>query len=174
MEKIQTLGRRLWQGIGIPAIVVAALIAVASIAPLPETGPWHGRVISPVAHAQAFYESVVFRATGKLLLSDTAPTVTSAGTTPSVTASNGSANFIVNVGTGGTANTIVMAMPTATTGWTCTGNDITAAAASVAAQGDHQTASTASSVTMVHYTVSSGAVLAYTAADLVRFQCSAY
>lgn len=126
------------------------------------------------AYAQALSGSIGFRSTGHVLLSQTAPTVTSAGTSPSVTASNGAATFIVNVGTGGSATAIVMAMPAAFAGWTCQANDITAAAASVAAQADHQTASTTTSVTMTHYTVSTGAVLAYTASDLVRFSCVAY
>lgn len=126
------------------------------------------------AFAQALSDSIAWRATGHLVFSSTAPTVTSAGTSPSVTASNGAATFIVNVGTGGTASAIVMAMPAAFAGWTCQSNDITASAAAVAGVGDRQTASSTTSVTVQHYTVSTGAALAYTASDLVRFICVAY
>ncbi len=132
------------------------------------------KAFTALPSAQTFYDSLAWRTTGKLLFSATAPTVTSAGTSPSVTASNGAATFIVNVGTGGTATAIVMAMPTASTGWTCISNDITASAAAVAGIGDRQTASTTTSVTVEHYTVSTGAALAYTASDLVRFICAAY
>jgi hypothetical protein len=132
-------------------------------------------LIAPqTAFAQALYGSMAWRSTGHLVWSNTAPTVTSAGTSPSVTASNGTANFIVNVGTGGTASATVMAMPTATAGWTCSVSDITAAAARIANQSDRQMASSTTSVTVEHFTPSTGAALAYTASDLVRFQCSAY
>jgi len=110
----------------------------------------------------------------KLLMSATAPTVTSAGTSPSITASNGTAAFEVNVGTGGTATTIVLAMPTATTGWNCHATNITATAANRADQAVRQTASTTTSVTLQNQTVSTGAALAFTASDLVRCQCTAY
>ena len=109
-----------------------------------------------------------------LMVSSTAPTVTSAGTSPSITASNGTAAFIVNVGTGGTATDIVLAMPTANAGWICHANNITATAANRADQAVRQTASTTTSVTLQNQTVSTGAALAFTASDLVRCQCTAY
>ena len=109
-----------------------------------------------------------------IAFSSTAPTVTSAGTSPSITASNGTAAFEVNVGTGGTATTIVLAMPTATTGWNCHATNVTATAANRADQAVRQTASTTTSVTLQNQTVSTGAALAFTASDLVRCQCTAY
>lgn len=109
-----------------------------------------------------------------LAFSTTAPTVTSAGTSPSITASNGTAAFIVNVGTGGTATDIVLAMPTANAGWICHANNITATAANRADQAVRQTASTTTSVTLQNQTVSTGAALAFTASDVVRCQCTAY
>lgn len=109
-----------------------------------------------------------------ILASTTAPTVTSAGTSPSVTAHNGTAAFRVNVGTGGTATTIVMAMPTAATGWNCDAENITAAAANRANQTVKQQASTTTSVTVQNQTVSTGAALAFTASDIVRFICVAF
>lgn len=124
--------------------------------------------------AQALVDDIAWRVTGHLLLSSTAPTVTSAGTSPSVTASNGAATFIVNVGTGGTATTIVMAMPAAFAGWTCFANDITASAAAIAGVADRQMSSTTTAVTVQHYTISTGVALVYTASDLVRFNCAAF
>jgi hypothetical protein len=104
----------------------------------------------------------------------TAPTVTSAGTSPSVTASNGTATFRVNVGTGGTATTIVMAMPTATTGWNCYVNNLTGAAANRAAGVMVEQSSTVSSVTVQYQTVATGTALAFTASDIVGFICMGF
>lgn len=113
-------------------------------------------------------------ATGKLVLSDTAPTISSAfGTSPSISASNGASAFIVNVGGGGSATAGVIAMPTASTGWICAVNDITAAAAHVA-YNTRQTASAAATVTIENQTTSTGAAVAWGANDLVRLACTAY
>ena len=103
----------------------------------------------------------------------TAPTVTSAGTNPSVSGTN-TAAFRVNVGTGGTATTIVLAMPTATTGWNCYANYITGSAANRANQQMVQQSSTTTAVTVQNQTISTGAALAFTASDIVAFQCVAY
>lgn len=104
----------------------------------------------------------------------TAPTVSSAGSSPSVPASNGTAAFTVNVGTGGAATTIVMTMPTATTGWACDAQNLTANAANRANQHVVQQSSTTTSVTVQNQTISTGAALAFTASDIVRFLCTAY
>lgn len=149
---------------GILGVALAAVVGLLAVVSFPTSR----------AYAQSLSDSIAFRATGHLLLSSTAPTITSAGTSPSVTANNGAATFIVNVGTGGTATTIVMAMPAATAGWTCQANDITASAAAIAGVGDRQMSSGTTAVTVQHYTVSTGAALAYTASDLVRFICVAY
>lgn len=104
----------------------------------------------------------------------TAPTVTSAGDSPTVVASNGTAAFTVNVGTGGTATTIVIALPAATTGWIAKAENLTAAAANRANQTVKMLSSTTTSVTVQNQTVSTGAALAFTASDIVAFQCTAY
>jgi hypothetical protein len=111
---------------------------------------------------------------GAILFSSTAPTVTSAGTSPSVPNSNGTMAFRVNVGTGGTATTIVMSMPAATTGWNCDAENITSNAANRANQQVVQQASTTTSVTVQNQTISTGAALAFTASDIVRFICVAF
>lgn len=105
---------------------------------------------------------------------DTLPTVTSAGTSPSIVGS-GSITMRVNVGTGGTATTIVLAMPTATTGWNCMGSNLTAAAANRAAQGAVlEQSSTVSAVTMQQQTLSTGVALPFAASDIVLLNCVAY
>lgn len=110
-----------------------------------------------------------------LAISGTAPTVTSAGTSPSVTASNGTATFRVNVGTGGTATTIVLAMPTAATGWNCSGSNITAAAANRNPTGVLlQQSSTTTAATLQYQTVATGVALAFVASDIVKISCLAY
>lgn len=108
------------------------------------------------------------------LLVRTAPTVTSAGTSPSVTASNGSATFRVNVGTGGVATTIVLAMPAATTGWNATAVNLTGAAANRAAGVMVQQSSTTTSITLQYQTLSTGVALAFTASDIVAVSAMAF
>lgn len=125
--------------------------------------------------AQASYNySLTWASTGKLVLSDTAPTVASGfGTSPTISASNGAAVVLVNVGTGGSATSGVLTMPTASTGWVCTANNITAAAAHVA-YNTRQTASSTTSVTIENQTTSTGAAVAWAASDIVRMICAAY
>lgn len=110
-----------------------------------------------------------------LLLTATAPTVTSAGTSPAMAGGNGTATFRVNVGTGGVATTIVMAMPTATTGWNCLGSNLTAAAANRNPTGVLlEQSSTTTAVTMQYQTVATGVALAFAASDIVLMTCLAY
>ena len=110
-----------------------------------------------------------------LLVSGTAPTVTSAGTSPTVPNANGSMTFRVNVGTGGTATTIVLAMPAATAGWNCNGSNITAAAANRNPTGALlQQSSTTTAVTMQYQTVATGVALAFVASDIVQMSCFAF
>lgn len=104
----------------------------------------------------------------------TAPTVTSAGTSPTVPNSNGSASFRVNVGTGGTATTIVMAMPATTAGWNCEVENLTANAANRIGQRVVPQSSTTNSVTVQNQTIATGAALAFTASDIVQFVCFAF
>ena len=111
---------------------------------------------------------------GVLLISSTAPTIASGfGTTPSVTGTR-TAAFTVNVGTGGTATGGVLTMPTATTGWICHVENLTAVAANRADQRTVQTGSTTTSITVQNQTISSGAALAWTASDVLKFTCFAY
>ncbi len=148
----------------IGASILASLAVVALLAITGTTG-----------YAQTvFQRSIAWASTGKLVYSDTAPTIASGfGTSPSITASNGTSAILINVGTGGSATSGVLTMPTASTGWVCTANDITAAAAHVA-YNTRQTASTTTSVTLENQTTSTGAAVAWAASDIVRVSCSAY
>lgn len=113
-----------------------------------------------------------FQMAGSIFVSSTAPTVTSAGTSPTVPSSNGTIAFTINVGTGGTATTIVAAMPTMATGWNCNPQNLTANAANRANQHVVQQSSTTTSVTVQNQTISTGAALAFTASDVVSFLCA--
>lgn len=108
----------------------------------------------------------------KLLMGAPAPTISSGfGTSPTVPTNNGSAAFNVNVGTGGTATNGVVAMnSTATTGWNCSVNNLTAAAGH-RADNTVQTASSTTTVTIENQTKSTGAAVAWTASDIIRLSC---
>jgi hypothetical protein len=109
-----------------------------------------------------------------LLITATAPTISSGfGTSPAVTGNNGTAAFTVNVGSGGTATTGILAMPTAANGWNCQINDVTAAAANVA-YNTRQTASSINTVTVQNQTTSTSAAVAWGANDILGMSCFAY
>lgn len=111
---------------------------------------------------------------GKLFANNSAPTISSGfGTSPSVASNNGTAAFTINVGTGGAATSGVVGLPTATTGWNCFVNDLTAAAAHVA-YNTRQTASTTTTATLENQTTSTGAAVAWAASDILRVSCFAY
>jgi hypothetical protein len=108
-----------------------------------------------------------------LLISPTAPTISSGfGTSPSIPSNNGTAAFTVNVGTGGSASSGVIGLPTATTGWICFAFDIT----NPTTGGGYyvkQTAGTTTTATLTGYNTS-GAATAWTASDILRVSCHAY
>lgn len=109
---------------------------------------------------------------GHILLDSTAPTVTSAGTSPSIPSQNGTAAFTVNVGTGGTASAVVLAMPTAAAGWVCNASDLT----NPTTGGGYyvkQTAGSATSVTLTGFSTA-GSATAFTASDVLSVSCLAY
>ena len=113
-----------------------------------------------------------FKMNAAMLLSSTAPTISSGfGTSPSIASNNGTAAFTVNVGTGGTASSGVIGLPTATTGWNCFCNDITTFSATVFLC--RQTASSTTSATIGQFTPAAVAQ-AWVASDIVRVSCFAY
>ena len=104
--------------------------------------------------------------------SSTAPTISSGcgGGSPSISAPNGTDAFVVTIGTA-SGSTCVVAMPTATTGWICSANDITTH--TTANFQVLQTASSASSVTVTDYSDIAGAAT-WVSADKIGFLCRAY
>lgn len=85
----------------------------------------------------------------------------------------GTLAFRIDVGTGGTATSGVITMPTADTGWNCHVDNLTAAAGH-RADNTRQTASTSTTVTVENQTTSTGAALAWTASDILVLLCAAY
>jgi hypothetical protein len=109
---------------------------------------------------------------GVLGYSATVPTISSGfGTSPSVVASNGTLSFEVNVGTGGSATSGVIGLPTATTGWHCDATDITTASSTVFLT--KQTASSTTTATVGNFNTA-GAAAAWVASDKLRVSCFAY
>lgn len=110
---------------------------------------------------------------GKLLIGAAAPTISSGfGTTPSVPNNNGPAAFTVNVGTGGTASTGVIAMgSTATTGWACM---VAPNGAPQAAAVTYSAPTSTTTVTLTNYTLSTGVALAWTSGTVLQLECFAY
>lgn len=106
-----------------------------------------------------------------LAVSGSAPTISSGfGTAPSITASNGTAAFRLNVGTGGTATSGVIGLPTATNGWNCFASDITTPATGHAIK---QSAGTTTSATLTNYN-NAGVATAWAASDILIVNCTAY
>jgi hypothetical protein len=94
---------------------------------------------------------------GKLLISDTVPTVTGFGTSPAISKTNGSFAFQINVGTGGTASSGNIILPSATNGWHCIINDTVNTANMIT----RQTGTTTTYVQVANYLVSTGALTAW-------------
>lgn len=106
------------------------------------------------------------------LLASSTPTVSSGfGTSPSIVSGKAYA-FRVNVGTGGTANSGVLALgTTATTGWRCNCDDITTQSATVFQC--KQTATSTTTATIGNFNTS-GAAAAWVASDNLLVDCTAY
>lgn len=105
-----------------------------------------------------------------LLTSNAAPTISSGfGTSPSIASSNGTAAFTVNVGTGGTATSGVIGLPTAANGWVVHCDDLTTQSASVFIT--KQTASSTTTATVTQYNTS-GVATAWVASDILH--CMAF
>jgi hypothetical protein len=114
--------------------------------------------------------SCVVKATN-LLISPTAPTVSSGfGTSPSIATNNGTAAFTVNVGTGGTATSGVIGLPTATNGWNCFCTDITTNSTTVSQC--KQTASSTASATLGNFS-DVAVASAWVASDILSVSCFA-
>ena len=117
--------------------------------------------------------SVGFGASNVLLFSTPAPSISSGfGTSPSVPNNNGSASFTVNVGTGGTATSGVIAFnSTAAHGWDVNCKDITTTNST--AFMTKQTATTTTTATVGNFNTS-GAAAAWAASDILSCSATAY
>jgi hypothetical protein len=111
--------------------------------------------------------------TPNVLCSSSSPTISSGfGTSPSIPNVNGSCSFTLNVGTGGTASSGVIAMnATATTGWNC---DVHPNGAPQAAAVTYSAPTSTTSVTLTNYTQSTGVALAWTASLVFNISCFGY
>jgi hypothetical protein len=106
----------------------------------------------------------------RLAFSATAATIASGFcTTPSISA-NGSAAGRITIGTACAGSTGVITLPTATTGWTCSANDITNPASNVISQ----TASSTTSATFTNYARTTGVASNWTDSANINFHCTAY
>jgi hypothetical protein len=104
-----------------------------------------------------------------LLYSPTAPTISSGfGTSPSIVGLNGTATFNISIGSGGTATNGVVALPTATNGWTCFATDVTTQSATVFIT--KQISSGTGSATLANFNTS-GAQAAWAANDILFVNC---
>jgi hypothetical protein len=102
--------------------------------------------------------------------SQAAPTVSSGfGSSPSIVKNNGPQGFQVNVGTGGSASSGVIGLPTAPNGWACSVADVTTPATNFT----KQTASSTTTATVTNYGTSNTAT-GWTASDKLNMSCSPY
>lgn len=107
-----------------------------------------------------------------LVASAVAPTIASGfGTSPSITASNGTAAFEVHVGTGGTSGSGNINLPTAAHGWACDAHDITTVSTAIFST---KQISTATNVAGFANYSTSGSQAAWGAGDNLLVKCSAF
>lgn len=131
-----------------------------------------GVATAPVWSATARLTSLHL-GSANLTFSGTAPTVTSGfGTTPGITGT--ATAFRITIGTGGTDSVGVVGLPTAATGWNCVPQNLTGQTANVMDQRTVQLSSSTTGATLENQTVSTGAALAWTAADVLAVVCAAY
>ncbi len=113
--------------------------------------------------------AVGYKTNGRFLFAPAAASIASGfGTNPSISSANSSA-FRVTIGTGGTASTGVVTMPTSnglSTTWNCICEDET-----VGVGHTKQSASTSTSVTITNYTPATGVALAWGAGEVVFCNC---
>lgn len=107
-----------------------------------------------------------------IVYSTIAPTVSGMGTGASVTNYNGTSAFIVNVGTGGTANSgtiMFTGVSPSPTGWVCNVNNLTTATSVT-----KMTAYNSTTVTINNYALSTGIATAWAASSILAISCNAF
>jgi hypothetical protein len=104
-----------------------------------------------------------------LVSSNTAPTIASGfGTSPSLVNTNGTAAFLIHIGTGGTASTGNLTMPAAANGWMCDAADFSSPTLLT-----RMTSQNTILVVLTSYNASA-TVTAWAAGDYVAVKCSAF
>lgn len=102
------------------------------------------------------------------VISAVAPTIPVACTTPTVTWSNGTASFQIDVGSSCTGiTTLSFTMPSASNGWSCDARNLSNSATST----PWQSAGTPTSVTFTNYARTTGLAADWTAGDDIRVSC---
>lgn len=109
--------------------------------------------------------------TNHVVLSASVPTIGTCGTTPSIASNNGTATFVVNVGTGGTASTCTVTMPAATAGWSCM---VAPTGAPQAAAITYAASTSTTQITLTNYTASTGVALAWASGQTLNVNCIGY
>jgi hypothetical protein len=110
-------------------------------------------------------------ANGTMFVSATAPTVSSGfGSSPTIPTNNGTVAFTINVGTGGTASSGVISLPTATTGWKVNCTDLTTPGTNLT----KQTAVSTTTATITNYNSTTGVAAAWTASDILYCDAIAF
>jgi len=129
------------------------------------------KVRTPAQTGYATVDAGGFSNKGTVTISVTSATILSGfGTNPSIVASNGTAAFTINVGTGGAASAGIIGLPTATTGWHVTCDDVTTPASNSTVQ----TTTSVGSATLTNYSRTLGTVLAWTSGDTLVCSAMAY
>ena len=130
------------------------------------TGAVTGASVSVTGDANA---ASTISLNGKMIKSATNPTLGSGwGTSPSILAGNGTSNFRVNVGTGGTASAGTINFPTATAAWGCTMSYLTGG------RGIPVIAAYGATFINVTNTDQNGTVLAWASGQVIFLMCEAY
>jgi len=110
---------------------------------------------------------------GTALMMEVAPTVSSCGTAPSISAENGTAAFRVTVGTA-TPSSCQIDLPTAANGWNCYATNRTGRLGNVAEEHVFQIADTTTSATLENQTNSTGAAAVMGNNDVLSVSCFAF
>ena len=172
-------------GIGVSGSVIGVLAASGRVIGFSSTTNWSGAtdtafsrisagVVGVGTGAAAAVDGTLaatnYHVAAKPVILGTAPTIASGGcTSPTVTNTNGTAYFTIDVGTSCSGSQpVVFTLPAATTGWNCYARNVTNGATSAPAQTG---AISTTSVTITNFNRTTGIAAAWTDADDVTVSC---
>ncbi len=116
-----------------------------------------------------------FSLSGKLVVSNTAPSIASGGCTTgsaqSVSQNNGSAAFEITLGGATCGSTITLTMPPAPHNWVCDAHNITTPASNVL---DMTGAASTTAVVLTNYVRTTGVAGNFTGAETLAVKCLPY